>query len=142
MWGSPSALAVASRPHRFARRKSSSSDSLSRSDFLLTFNERALAQDLALEPDPRLLAVPGLRRDARVAQLVLLQLVRLRSRQLVHVLDEARDPVAGHAVREVLDQVGGIELGAGLEHDADLCLLVAGLGLEIGVVYGDRGDGL
>src|SRR5262249_34507452 len=105
MCGSPSALAVASRPQRFARRNSSSSDSLSRSDFRLTFKATRLGQDLALEPDPCLLAVPGLRGDPGVAQFVLLELVRLGPRQLVHVLDEARDPVARHAVRQVLDEV-------------------------------------
>ena len=41
------------------------------------------------------------------------------------VLDEARHPVARHALREVVDELGRIERRAVLEHDDDLHLLVA-----------------
>src|SRR5215211_2863785 len=91
------------------------------------------AQGFALEPDPGLLPVPRSGRDARLAELRLLHLVRLRARQLRDVLDEARDPVPRHPRGEELDQLALVKLGSGLEHDRDFDLLVAGRLLQVGV---------
>src|SRR5512133_1092430 len=141
MCGSASMLAVARRPHRFARRNSSRSESLSRSALRLTFATASpLRQDFPLELDPSLLAVPRLRRDPSVAQVALLELVRLGPRQLVHVLDEARDPVARHPPGEVVDELRRIQLRTLLEHDADLALLVAGRLVEIRVLHRNGRD--
>src|SRR5215208_8033109 len=92
---------------------------------------RPSAQDFPLELDAGFLAVPRLRRDARLAQVALLELVRLGPRQLVQVLDEARHPVRRHPAGEVLDERCRFELGPRLEHDRDLDLLVAGGLVEV-----------
>src|SRR6266446_3877375 len=59
----------------------------------------ALRQDFAAVDDAGLLAIPGLGGHTGVAQHGLLHLVRLGARQLVAEFNEARHPVARHALR-------------------------------------------